>query len=179
MQPPGGYKESPSEGPKGARVTKTSLKALWLINNRHDLDSCRDEKESQTGQVLEATKRPRPKRPSSFSIHIIQKYVCIYIYIYIYIVIRRPILAVERVGVFSGITILLYIISSYIIQVKYLNIQYSYRRYRAYVLATDAPSCLESLVGPVWVLGGSQVGPGWVPGGSQVGPGWVPVGPQG
>ena len=48
-----------------------------------------------------------------------------------------------------------------------LHIQYSYQRYRAYVLATDAPSCPKSLVGPRWVPGGSQVGPWWVPGGSR------------
>jgi hypothetical protein len=30
---PGGYKERPPGGPKGARVTKTSLGALWKINS--------------------------------------------------------------------------------------------------------------------------------------------------
>ena len=49
---------------------------------------------------------------------------------------------------------------------KYLNIQYSYRRYCAYVLTTDTPSCPKSWLGPGLV-------PGWVPGGSRLGPGWV------
>ena len=47
--------------------------------------------------------------------------------------------------------------------------------YRAHVLATDAPSCPKSLVGPQWVPrwvpGGSQVDSWWVPGGSRVCPG--------
>ena len=41
---------------------------------------------------------------------------------------------------------------------KYLHIQYSYRRYRAYVLATDTPSCLKFPVDPGWGLVGSPVG---------------------
>ena len=34
---------------------------------------------------------------------------------------------------------------------KYLDIQYSYQRYRAYALATDTPSCPKSLLGCGWV----------------------------
>ena len=122
------------------------------------------------GCATSVEKPSEPPQPSRIDIldtffrYLDLQYIYIYIYIYvmlIYVCILYLLLMYLSAAPFRQPSVWKFSIRSYFS--KYLNIRYPYQGYRAYVLATDNPSCPKSTVDPQWGAVGPRLGPVWVP----------------